>query len=245
MATPSCIRCRTGSTRGIHLPPYWGGIPIPPAPSYLQVRQPKVMKQSPPRAATPNPSVESPKTKCFSGKGGPHRCSGCSSNTSTLKQPDSTSAKKPSSFKGPASNEQEKSPRVRVSHKCGHSPSPSAKSVRHKWKDVYTEDTCTLNSTLPVSSSAFDGLCSPMGSHSNATELLPPSITLTPLGLGSPSQWRTMSDKSRHSLASTFQNTPQQDLATLLPLSPALLDPTMCQVHGPPACSPLGHPLPT
>ena len=147
------------------------------------------MKQSPPRAVTPNPPVESPKTKCSSGKVRPHHSSGCSSNTSTLKHLDSTSTKKPSSSKGPASSEQEKSPRAHSSHKCGRSPSMSAESVGHKWKDGHMEDTCTLNSTLLISSSTFDGLRSPMGSCSDVTELLPPSITLTPLGLGGPRQW--------------------------------------------------------
>ena len=151
---------------GIHLPTYWGEIPVPLAPSYQQARQPKVMKQSPPRTVTPNPSVESPKTKCSSDKGGPHHGVGCSSNTSTPKHPDSTSAKKPSSSKEPTSNSQEKSPKVHSSHKCSCSPSPLAESVRCKWKDVHTEDTHTLNSTLPISSSAFDGLHSPTGSHS-------------------------------------------------------------------------------
>ena len=174
---------------GIYLPMYWGEIPMPLAPSYWQARQPKVTKQSPQRAVTPNPSVESPKTKHSGGKGGPHRSLGCSSNTSTPKCPDSTSAKKPSSSKEPTSNDQEKSPRARSSCKCGHSPSPSTKSVRCKQNEVHTEGTHTLNSTLPISSSAFDGLRSPTGSHSNVTELLPPSITLTPLGLGGPRQW--------------------------------------------------------
>ena len=45
----------------IHLPPYWGEIPAPPAPSYLQAKQFKAMKQSPLWAATPNAAVESPK----------------------------------------------------------------------------------------------------------------------------------------------------------------------------------------
>ena len=175
--------------QGIHLPPYWGEIPTPLAPSYLQARQPKVMKWSPPRAATPSPPVESPKTKHSGGKGSPHCGLGCSSNMSTLKYPDSTSTKKPSSSKGPASSEQEKSPRCHGSCKHSHSPSLSAKSVGRKWKNVHTVGNHTLNSTLPISSSAFDGLRSPMGSHSDGTELLPPSITLTPLGLGSPRQW--------------------------------------------------------
>ena len=175
--------------QGIHLPTYRGKIPVPPAPLYLQAREPEAMKQSPPRAATPNPSMESPKTKRSSGKGGPQHSSGCSSNTSTPKHADSTSAKKPSSSKEPTSNSQEKSPRAPGSHKHSHSPSPSAESVGPKQKDVHTEDSRTLNSTLPINSSMFDGLCSPTGSHSDVTELLPPSITSTPLGLASPRQW--------------------------------------------------------
>ena len=152
---------------------YWGEILVLPVPFYRQARQPEAMKQSPPRAATPNPSMESPKTICSSSKGSPHHGLGHSSNISTPKHPDSTSAKKPSSSKEPTSNGQEKSPKAHGSHKCGCSPSLSAKSVGCKWKDVCMEDTCTLNSTLPISSSAFDGLCSPMGSHSDVTELLP------------------------------------------------------------------------
>ena len=96
----------------------------------LQARQPKAMKWSPPRAATPTQSVESPKAKRSGHKGGPHHSSGYSSNTSTPKCPNSTSAKKPSSSKEPASNEQEKSPRARGSCKCGCSPSLSTESVQ-------------------------------------------------------------------------------------------------------------------
>ena len=147
---------------------------MPPAPSYWQARQPKVTKQSPPRDVTPNPSVESPKIKHSGGKGSPHHGSGCSSNTSTPKCPDSTSAKKPFSSKEPALNDQEKSLRAHSSCKCSRSPSPSTKSARCKQKEVHTEGTCTLNSSLPVSSHMFDSLCSPTGSHSDVTELLPP-----------------------------------------------------------------------
>ena len=148
--------------------------------------------------------MESPKTKCSGGKGRHHRSSGCSSNTPTLKCPDSTSAKKPSSSKEPAPKEQDKSPRSHGSHKCGHSSSPSAESVGCKWKEARTEDTRTLNNTLPISSSRFDGFRSVMGSHSEVTELQPPSITSTPLGLGAPRQWRSMSKESRHSPASLY-----------------------------------------
>ena len=189
---------------GIHLPPYRGKIPTPPAPSYQQARQPKVTKRSPPRAPIPSPPVELPKAKRSGGKGGPNRSLGCSSNTSTLKHPNSTSIKKPSSSKGLTSNGLEKSPKVHRSRKHGRSPLPSAKSIGCKWKDVCMESDRILKSTLPVSSSAFDGLCSPTGSHSNGTEPLPPCITSTPLGLGGPRQWRTMSDESRHSMASIY-----------------------------------------
>ena len=113
--------------QGIHLPSYWSEILAPPAPSYLQAKQPKAMKRSPPQAMTLNPAVESPKAKCPSGKGGHHRSSGHGSNTSTPKCPDSTPAKKPSSSMEPAPSEQDKSPRSHGSHKHGHSPSPSAK----------------------------------------------------------------------------------------------------------------------
>ena len=216
---------------GIHLPPYQGEIPTPPAPSYLQARQPKVTKWSPPRAATPNPSVESLKTKCSGSKGRTHCSSGRSSSTSTLKHPDSTSAKKPSSSKEPALNEQEKSPRAHSSHKHGRSPSPSIKSVTCKRKEVFTEDTHTLNSTLPISSSAFNGLHSPMGSHSNVTKLLPPSITLTPLGLGGPRQWRTTSDECRHSLASVYTS-PGFNLPGYPAAGPSNLTPTVPSLTG-------------
>ena len=164
----------------IYLPPYWGEIPTPLAPSYLQTKHSEAMKWSPPWAVMPNAAVESPETKCSEGKGRHHRSLGHGSNTSTLKHPDSTSAKKPSSSKESVPKEQNKSPRSCGSCKCGHSPSPSTELDRHKWKEAHTEDTRKLNSTLPVSSSGFDGFCSLMGSHSEATELYPPSITSTP-----------------------------------------------------------------
>ena len=40
-----------------------------------------------------------------------------------------------------------------------------------------------------------------MGSHGEATKLQPPSITLNPLGLGAPRQWRSTSEEIRCSLA--------------------------------------------
>ena len=185
----------------IHLPPYWSEIPAPLAPSYLQAKQLKATKQSPLWAMTPNLVVESPKTKHSGGKGRHHHSLRHGSNTSTPKCPDSTSAKKPFSSKEPVPKEQNKSPRSHGSRKCGCSPSLSTESVGCKWKEAHTEDTHKLNSTLSISSSGFDGFCSPMGSHSKATELQPPSITSTPLGLGTPRQWRSTSKESRCSLA--------------------------------------------
>ena len=175
--------------------------------------------------------MESPKTKSSSGKGGLHCSSGCSSNTLTPKCPDSTSAKKPSSSKEPTSNSQEKSPRAHGSHKHGCFPSPSAKSVRPKWKDVHAEDSCTLNSTLPISSSVFDGLCSPTGSHSDVTELLPPSITSTPLGLAGPRQWRTTLVESRQSLASIYTS-PNFNIPGYPAVGPSNLTPTVPSIAG-------------
>ena len=64
MGTPSYILMRicAGSGRGVFTSPRTGGeIPVPPAPSYWQVRESKAMKQSPPRAVTPNLSMEFPK----------------------------------------------------------------------------------------------------------------------------------------------------------------------------------------
>ena len=207
MATHSCTLTRTwadsGSMGYTFLHTRVKSL-APRAPSYLQAKQPKATKWSAPQAMTLNPAVESPKAKCSGGKGRHHHSSGRCSNTSTQKHPDSTSAKKPSSSKEPALNKQEKSPRSHGSHKHGHSPSPSAESVRCKWKEVCTEDTCTLNSTLPISPSWFDSFHSLMGSHSDVIELQPPSITSTPLGLGTPQQWQSTSDESRHSLASLY-----------------------------------------
>ena len=108
-------------------------------------------------------------------------------------------------------------------------PSLSAKSDGHKWKEAHTEDTHEINSTLPITSSRFDGFCSLTGSHSAATKLHPPSITLTPLGLGTPQQWRSTSKESRHSLALLYTspgfNLPGQlvaGLSNLMPNVPSL-----------------------
>ena len=95
---------------------------MPPAPSYQQVREPVVTKQSPQRAAALDAPTESPKAKRSSSKSRPQRGLGCSSNTSTPKLPDSTSTKKPSCSMESTPGDQAKSPKARSSCKCGHSP---------------------------------------------------------------------------------------------------------------------------
>ena len=58
--------------QGIHLPAFQGEIPVPLAPSYWQVREPTVTKQSPHRVAALDAPAESPKAKCSSSKSGPN-----------------------------------------------------------------------------------------------------------------------------------------------------------------------------
>ena len=110
----------------IYLPTFQGEIPMPPAPSYRQVREPAATKQSQHRAAASDTPAESPEAKRSNSKSGPPRGSGRSSNTSTPKHPDSTSAKKPSCPKESTPDDQAKSPQAHSSHKCGHSPSPTS-----------------------------------------------------------------------------------------------------------------------
>ena len=168
----------------IHLPVYQGEIPMPLAPSYLQAREPKVSKQSPPRAAAPDTPAESPKVKhsppawwlqetvptaglgtqfqtLSTPRAVPRLAASATAPTPPapkvprprLQPRNPPEYPLPSSSKRPTSNSQEKSPKARSSHKHGHSPSLAAKSVGRKWKDVCTEDSHILNTTLPISSS--------------------------------------------------------------------------------------------
>ena len=54
--------------QGIHLPAFHGEIPVPLAPSYQQVREPAVTKQSPHSVAASDTPAESPKAKHSSSK---------------------------------------------------------------------------------------------------------------------------------------------------------------------------------
>ena len=56
----------------IYLPAFQGEIPMPPAPSYQQVREPVASRQSPHRVVAPDTPAESPKAKCSSSKDGPN-----------------------------------------------------------------------------------------------------------------------------------------------------------------------------
>ena len=66
------------------------------------------------------------------------------------------------------------------------------------------QDSGVVDTTLPASSSMFDGFHSPTGSFSDVTEPLPPSITSTPLGQASLRHGHTTSADSRHLTASHF-----------------------------------------
>ena len=202
---------------------------MPPAPSYQQVRELAATKQSPHRVAALDTSVESPKAKCSSSKGRPPWGSGCSSNTSTPKHPDSTSAKKPSCPKESTLDDQAKSPQACSSRKCGHSPSPTSGSAGRKRRDLHGVDSSTANITLPISSSMLDTFRSPTGSLSDMIELLAPSITSTPLGKASPREGRMTSSDSRHSSAVLFASLsfnlpgyPSVGLGSLTPSVPSI-----------------------
>ena len=90
------------------------------------------------------------------------------------------------------------------------------------------EDSGVVDTTLPISSSMFDGFCSPTGSFSDMTEPLSPSITLTPLGQTSPRHGCTTSADSRHSTASCFTspnfNLPGYSAIRLGSLTPSVLN---------------------
>ena len=166
--------------QGIYLPAFQGEIPVPPAPSYHQVREPAATTQSPHRVAASDTPVESPKAKHSSSKSRPQRGSGCSSNTSTPKRPDSTSTKKPSCPKESTPDDQAKSPKAHCSCKCGHMPSPTTGSTGCKRRDLCMEDSSVVDTTLPISSSMFDGLHSLTDSLSDVIELPPPPSLLLP-----------------------------------------------------------------
>ena len=86
-----------------------------------------------------------------------------------------------------------------------------------------------VNTTLPIGSSILDTFRSLVGSFSDMIELLPPSITSTPLGHASPRHGRTTSSDSRHPSASLFASSsfnlpsyPAMGLGSLTPSVPSI-----------------------
>ena len=213
----------------VYLPVFQEEIPVPPTLSYWQSREPVAAKQSPHRVAAPDTSVESPKTRCSSSKSRPLWGTGCSSNTSTPKCPDSTSAKKPSHPQESTPNCPAKSPQACSSWKCGRSPSPTTEVDGCKQKDLHGIDSTMVDTTLPIGSSTMDTFRSPMGSLSKVVEPLAPSTTSTPLGKAGPREGRTISSDSRHSSASLFTSSsfnllglPSMGLGSLTPSVPSI-----------------------
>ena len=213
----------------VYLPAFQGEIPMPPAPSYRQARELVVTKQSLHRVAAPDTSVESPKAKCSSSKGGSSWGSRCSSNTLTLKCPNSTSAKKPSRSKDSTLDDQAKSPHACSSHKHSCSPSSASGSAGSKRRDPRGVDSSMADITLPIGSSMLYTFCSPTGSLSDVIELLAPSITSTPLGKSGPREGQMTSSDSRHSSASLFASSsfslpgyPSMGLRSLTPSAPSI-----------------------
>ena len=104
-----------------------------------------------------------------------------------------------------------------------------------------------VDTTLPISSSIFDGFCSPMGSFSDMTEPLPPSITLTPLGQAGPRQGHTTFADSRYSTALLFTSQnfnlpgyPAIGLGSLTPSVPSIAGSHHVSSTWPPSVFPSG-----
>ena len=188
----------------VYLPTFQEEIPVPPAPSCRQDREPVAAKQSPCWVAAPDTSMESSKSKHSSSESRPLQGTGCSSNTSTPKCPDSTSTKKPSHPQESTPDCQVKSPQDHSSQKHGCSPSPAAGSAGCKQRDLHGIDSGTVNTTLIIGSSTMDTFHSLTGSLSEVIDPLAPSITSTPLGKAGPGEGRTNSSDSRYSSASLF-----------------------------------------
>ena len=175
----------------VYLPTLQEEIPMPPAPSYWQGSEPAAAKQSPHRAAALDTSMESPKIRCSSSKSGPPRGTGCSSNTSTPKCPDSTSTKKPSHPQESTPDHLAMSLQARSSQKRSRSPFPTTESDGGKQRDLHGIDSAVVDTTLPISSSTMDTFRSATGS-------------LSEVGKAGPREGWTISSDSRHSSASLF-----------------------------------------
>ena len=205
----------------IYLLTFQEEIPVPPAPSYWQDRQPVAAKQSPCQAAAPDTSVESPKSKCSSSKSGPLQGTGHSPNTSTPKCPSHPQESTP--------DRQAKSPQGHSSRKHSHSPSPTTGSAGCKQRDLHGVDSRMVDTTLPIGSSTMDIFHSLTGFLSEVIDPLAPSITSTPLGKAGPREGQTNSSDSRYSSASLFTSMsfnlpgfPSMGLGSLTPSVPSI-----------------------
>ena len=88
-----------------------------------------------------------------------------------------------------------------------------------------------VDTTLPISSSMFDGFCHLTGSFSNVIELLPHSITSTPLGQASLRHGCMTSPDSRHSLALLFTS-PNFNLTSFHAIRLRSLTPSVPSIAG-------------
>ena len=175
--------------QGIHLPAYWGEIPVPPAPLYWQAREPKVMKQSPSRVVTPNLSMESPKTKHSSGKGGPTTAWDTAPTPQLQSAQTPLQPRSPSVPKSQPRTARRSLPGLMALASAGI-PLPHLLSQSDPNGKMFTQKT-PAHSTPPFPSAAACLMASAVQLAPTAmvTELLPPFITLTPLGLAGPRQW--------------------------------------------------------
>ena len=220
---------------------------MPPAPSYRQSRELVTAKQSPHRVAALDTSVESPKTRCSSSKGGPLRGTGRGSKTSTPKHPDSTSAKTPPCPQESTPDHPAKSPQAHCSQKRGCSPSPTAELAESKQRGLSGIASGTVDTTVPLGSSTMDTFLSPMSNLSKVVEPLAPSITSTPLGKAGHREGQMISSDSRHSSASLFASSsfnipglPSMGFGSLTPSVPSItsshhISSTWPPTHFPPA----------
>ena len=197
--------------------------------SYQQNSELAAAKQSPHRAAAPDTSMESPKTRHSSSKSRPPWGLGRDSNTSTPKHPNTTSTKKPSCPQESTLDHPAKSLQACSSQKCGCSPSPAAELDGGRQRNLHGIDFITVDTTLPIGSSTMDTFRSLMGSLSEVVEPLAPSITFTPLGKAGPREGQTISSDSRHSSASLFASSsfniprlPSVGFGSLTPLIPSI-----------------------
>ena len=116
----------------VYLPTFQEEVPMPPAPSYWESREPVTAKQSPHRVAALDMVMESPKTRHSSSKSGPPWGAGCGSKTSTPKRPDSTLAKTPPHPQESTLDCLAKSLQACSFQKCGCSPSPTMELAESK-----------------------------------------------------------------------------------------------------------------